>query len=45
MATAKPLSADIPNQNILWRLCFYEQEKDFLQGELKPVIRMLKVSK
>ncbi|XP_014207309.1 uncharacterized protein LOC106638568 [Copidosoma floridanum] len=41
MAVAKPLSL-VTNSNLLWRLCFYEQEKEFLQGDIKPVIRMVK---
>ncbi|KAJ8665164.1 hypothetical protein QAD02_006826 [Eretmocerus hayati] len=46
LAVAKPLDGDQMEERTLWRLCFYEQEKDFLKnnlnGEIKPVIRMLK---
>lgn len=43
MVVAKPLSNSTPDHNVLWRLCFYEQEREFLKGDLKPVIRMMKV--
>ncbi|KAJ8665167.1 hypothetical protein QAD02_006829, partial [Eretmocerus hayati] len=43
LVVAKPFKDAVQSNNILWRLCFYEQEKEFLEGDVKPVIRMMKM--
>ncbi|XP_008204741.1 cyclic GMP-AMP synthase isoform X3 [Nasonia vitripennis] len=42
MVVAKPLTRDNLERNVLWRPCFYEYEKAFLDGAVKPVIQMVK---
>ncbi|XP_031787423.1 cyclic GMP-AMP synthase isoform X2 [Nasonia vitripennis] len=42
MVVAKPLPQNNPESNVLWRPCFYQYEKNILEGALKPVIRMVK---
>ncbi|XP_001599348.1 uncharacterized protein LOC100114275 isoform X1 [Nasonia vitripennis] len=42
MVVSKPLPDYNEDGTILWRLCFYQHEKDLLKGDVKPVIRMMK---
>ncbi|KAJ8665162.1 hypothetical protein QAD02_006824, partial [Eretmocerus hayati] len=46
LTVAKPIKDDLIGKGALWRVCFYKQEKAFLKddlnGEIKPVIRMMK---
>ncbi|KAL7303341.1 hypothetical protein TKK_0004530 [Trichogramma kaykai] len=42
MVVPKPLNKSIPNDNLYWRLCFFQNEKAMLRGEVKSVIKMMK---
>ncbi|XP_033222612.1 uncharacterized protein LOC117176470 [Belonocnema kinseyi] len=40
LAIPKPITEE--NGNLMWRLCFYQYEKERLKGPMKTVIRLLK---
>ncbi|XP_023314086.1 uncharacterized protein LOC106659695 [Trichogramma pretiosum] len=42
MVVPKPLNKSISTDNLYWRLCFFENEKAMLRGEVKSVIKMIK---